>query len=96
MKNIKHPHGNIRSFFLKLFKKNLQIFIRVCASLFCKLDKNDEIIISSATHTLGIKIKNSNLILIKLKILLFWTDRGLIHFGNYQKIYQIKKVSYLI
>lgn len=51
MKNIKHPHGNIRSFFLKLFKKNLQSFIRVCASLFCKLDKDDEIIISSATHT---------------------------------------------
>ena len=25
MKNIKHPHGNKRSFVLKFFKKNLQI-----------------------------------------------------------------------
>ena len=50
MKNIKHPHGNKRSFILKFFKKNLQILIRFFTSFFCKLDKNDEIIISAATH----------------------------------------------
>lgn len=50
MKNIKHPHGNKRSFILKFFKKNLQIIIRFFTSFFCKLDKNDEIIISAATH----------------------------------------------
>ena len=58
MKNIKHPHGNIRSFILKSFRKNLQIIIRLFTSLFCKLDENDEIIISSATHSPWKKDKN--------------------------------------
>lgn len=50
MKNIKHPHGNLRSFILKFFKRFLQNLIRFFANFFCKFDINDEIIISSATH----------------------------------------------
>ena len=71
MKNIKHPHGNIRSFILKSFRKNLQIIIRLFTSLFCKLDENDEIIISSATHSPWKKDKNFKFFLKKLKNLHF-------------------------
>tara|TARA_B100001057_G_scaffold499759_1_gene611663 strand:+ start:657 stop:1406 length:750 start_codon:yes stop_codon:yes gene_type:complete len=50
MKNIKHPYGNIKSVILKSFKKFLQNTIKFFVNFFCKLDENDEIIISSATH----------------------------------------------
>ncbi len=50
MKKIKHPHGNIRSFFLKFIKNLIQETIRLIVNCVCKLDSNDEIIISSATH----------------------------------------------
>ncbi len=50
MKKIKHPHGNFRSFLLKSTKNLFEIFIRFFVSLICKLDDNDEIIISTATH----------------------------------------------
>ena len=50
MNNIKHPHGNNKSFFLKLIKKFIQNIIKFFVNFLCKLDKFDEIIISSATH----------------------------------------------
>ncbi len=50
IKYIKHPYGNFRSLILKSVKKFLQQFIRIFVLFFCKLDSNDEIIISSATH----------------------------------------------
>ena len=50
MNNIKHPHGNTRSFFLKLVKNNLQKIIKFFTNFFCKMDRFDEIIISSAVH----------------------------------------------
>ena len=50
MNNIKHPYGNFRSTVLKSFKKFLQKIIKFFVNFFCKLDSNDEIIISSATH----------------------------------------------
>lgn len=50
MTNIKHPHGNIRSLILKSNKSILQKIIRFFTSFFCKLNDDDEIIISSATH----------------------------------------------
>ncbi len=58
MKNIKHPYGNIKSLILKSSKKFLQNIIKFFASFFCKLDANDEIIISSATHSPWLKDKN--------------------------------------
>ena len=50
MKKIKHPHGNIRSFFLKLVKNLIQRILKFLVNCVCKLDSYDEIIISSATH----------------------------------------------
>ena len=50
MKNIKHPYGNKKSFFLKFIKNSIQKFVKFFVNFFCKLDDNDEIIISSATH----------------------------------------------
>tara|TARA_B100001027_G_scaffold192178_1_gene146865 strand:- start:1642 stop:2391 length:750 start_codon:yes stop_codon:yes gene_type:complete len=50
MKKIRHPYGNKKSFFLKFFKKIIQNMIRFFVNIFCKLDDNDEIIISPATH----------------------------------------------
>ena len=50
MNQIKHPHGNLKSFILKSVKNFLQKLIRFFVNFFCKLDINDEIIISSATH----------------------------------------------
>ena len=58
MKNIKHPYGNFKSLILKLFKKFLQNVIRFFVRFFCKLDKYDNIIISSATHSPWLKDKN--------------------------------------
>ena len=50
MKKIKHPHGNIRSFFLKFIKNLIQRILKFLVNCVCKLDSYDEIIISSATH----------------------------------------------
>lgn len=50
MKKIKHPYGNTKSFILKFTKKIIQNVIRFFVNIICKLDKDDEIIISSATH----------------------------------------------
>ena len=50
LKQIDHPHGNFRSFILKKFKYILQLIIRFFTSFFCKLQKDDKILISSATH----------------------------------------------
>ena len=58
MKNIKHPYGNFKSSVLKSFKKFLQNIIKFFVSFVCKLDENDEIIISSATHCPWLKDKN--------------------------------------
>ena len=58
MKNIKHPYGNFRSSILKSFKNFLQKIIKFFVNFFCKLDNNDEIIISSATHCPWLKDQN--------------------------------------
>ena len=58
MNQIKHPHGNLKSFILKSFKKFLQKLIRFFVNFFCKLDIYDEITISSATHSPWLKDRN--------------------------------------
>ena len=58
MKKIKHPHGNIRSFSLKFIKNSIEKLTRFLVNFICKLDDNDEIIISSATHAPWKKDKN--------------------------------------
>ena len=50
MKNIKHPYGNKKSFLLKFIKNLIQTLVKFFVNFFCKLEINDEIIISSATH----------------------------------------------
>ena len=50
MKKINHPYGNTKSLILKSTKKIIQIIIRFFLGVICKLDKNDEIIISPAIH----------------------------------------------
>ena len=50
MKNIKHPYGNKKSFLLKFIKDLIQKTVKFFVNFFCKLNENDEIIISSATH----------------------------------------------
>ena len=50
MNKIKHPHGNIKSFTLKFIKKSIQKIIKFFVNFICKLNYDDEIIISSATH----------------------------------------------
>ena len=50
LKQISHPHGNFRSSVLKTFRNTLQSIIRFFLSFFCKLKKDDNILISSATH----------------------------------------------
>ena len=50
MKNINHPYGNIKISTTKLFKKLLLNSLKFIVNIFFKLDKNDEIIISSAVH----------------------------------------------
>ena len=54
---IKHPHGNIK-FFLKIYKNSIEKLTRFLVNFICKLDDNDEIIISSATHAPWKKDKN--------------------------------------
>ena len=60
MNQIKHPYGNLKSFILKSVKNFLQKLIRFFVNFFCKLDINDEIIISSATHAPWKKDKSFN------------------------------------
>ena len=38
MKKIKHPHGNVRSFFLKLVKNLIQRILKFLVNCVCKLD----------------------------------------------------------
>ena len=67
MKDIKHPYGNTKSLFLKSIKKFLQTFIKFFVNFFCKLDDNDEIIISSATHSPWLKDKKFYIFFDKIK-----------------------------
>ena len=67
MKNIKHPYGNTKSLVLKSIKKFLQNFIKFFVNFFCKLDDNDEIIISSATHSPWLKDKKFYIFFDKIK-----------------------------
>ena len=50
MKNISHPYGNIKILITKSIKNLLLGFLKFFVNIFFKLDKNDEIIISSAVH----------------------------------------------
>lgn len=67
MKKIKHPHGNIRSFSLKFVKNSIEKLTRFLVSFICKLDHNDEIIISTATHAPWKKDKNFSIFYEKIK-----------------------------
>jgi len=50
MSKIQHPHGNLRSYVLKFFRNFLTYAITFIVGFFCKLGKNDRIIISSAVY----------------------------------------------
>ena len=50
MKNIDHPYGNTKILLTKFTKSVLLGFLKRSVNIFFKLDKNDEIIISSAVH----------------------------------------------
>ena len=67
MKKIKHPHGNIRSFSLKFVKNFIEKLTRFLVNFICKLDDNDEIIISTATHAPWKKDKNFSAFYEKIK-----------------------------
>ena len=66
MNNIKHPHGNTRSLFLKMTKNILQKIIKFFVNFFCKMNKFDEIIISSAVHAPWKKDKKFKIFLKKI------------------------------
>lgn len=67
MIKIKHPHGNIRSFFLKFVKNLIEKILKFFVNLICKLDNNDKIIISVATHAPWKKDNNFNTFYEKIK-----------------------------
>ena len=50
MKTIKHPYGNLRSFLLKSVKNLIEKILRFVVNFICKLENDDKIIISPATH----------------------------------------------
>lgn len=58
MQNIKHPYGNRKANFVKIVKSLLQNVIKLFVGFIFKLDKNDTIIISSATHAPWLKDQN--------------------------------------
>ena len=58
MKNIKHPYGNTKISITKSLKNLLLNFLRFFVNIFFKLDKHDEIIISSAIHATWLYDKN--------------------------------------
>ena len=67
MKKIKHPYGNIKSFLLKLLKNLIGKILKFFVNFICRLDNNDEIIISSATHAPWKKDKKFNIFFHKIK-----------------------------
>ena len=67
MKTIKHPHGNVRSFLLKFIKNLIERTLKFFVNLVCKLDDNDKIIISTATHAPWKKDSNFNTFYKKVK-----------------------------
>ena len=67
MKTIKHPYGNLRSFLLKSIKNLIEKILKFVVNFFCKLEKDDKIIISSATHAPWQKDKNFNNFFQKVK-----------------------------
>ena len=67
MKKIKHPYGNIKSFLLKFFKNLIGKILKFFVNFICRLDNNDEIIISSATHAPWKKDKKFNIFFHKIK-----------------------------
>ena len=67
MKKIKHPYGNLRSYFLKFIKNSIEGILRFFVNFICRLDINDEIIISAATHAPWKKDKKFNIFFNKIK-----------------------------
>ncbi len=67
MKKIKHPYGNIKSFLLKFLKNLIEKILKFFVNFICRLDNNDEIIISSATHAPWKKDKKFNIFFHKIK-----------------------------
>ena len=67
MKKIKHPYGNIKSFLLKFLKNLIGKILKFFVNFICRLDNNDEIIISSATHAPWKKDKKFNIFFHKIK-----------------------------
>ena len=60
LNQISHPHGKTRIWILKSFKSILQNTIRFFVGFFCKLENDDRILISSATHAPWIYDKKFN------------------------------------
>ena len=67
MKKIKHPYGNTKSFLLKFLKNLIGKILKFFVNFICRLDNNDEIIISSATHAPWKKDKKFNIFFHKIK-----------------------------
>jgi len=57
LNKINHPHGNLRSNFLKFLRNFLQFIITFFLSFFCNIKKDDKIFISVATYAHWIKDK---------------------------------------
>ncbi len=67
MKKFKHPYGNIKSFLLKFLKSSIEKILKFFVNFICRLDINDEIIISSATHAPWKKDKKFDIFFRKIK-----------------------------
>lgn len=57
MKKVEHPYGNTKISITKFTKKFILNFLRFLTNFFFKLDKSDEIIMSSAVHAPWLKDK---------------------------------------
>tara|TARA_Y100000768_G_C23984523_1_gene687911 strand:+ start:38 stop:787 length:750 start_codon:yes stop_codon:yes gene_type:complete len=67
MTTFKHPYGNFRSFLLKFIKDLIEKILKFFVNLVCKLDNDDKIIISAATHVPWQKDKDFQIFFKKVK-----------------------------
>ena len=67
LNKINHPNGNFKSSLFKFCKNLIQYTTRSILSLVCKLKEDDNILISSATHSPWIRDKKFKLFYSKVK-----------------------------
>ena len=67
LNKINHPYGNFKSSLFKFCKNLIQYTTRSILSLVCKLKEDDNILISSATHSPWIRDKKFKLFYSKVK-----------------------------